>query len=233
MMIPKIIHQTWKTSTIPENLYKRDWVESWRRHHTEWEFRLSTDYDNRRLISEHYPWFLKTYDGYDQNIKRVDAWRYFALHKYGGLYVDLDFECFKPIDPLLAGRDLVLSYRNQQGGIANAIMASAPGHPFWEIVWALLEENRDLDVLRATGPLLMTQAYRSCERSDITVLQSKYFWQYSYKDYKQAIEPVFSDEAYGTHRYVTVWKTKKKRKHPIRVRLARLVSRTWNRAGDR
>ena len=37
------------------------------------------------------------YDNYDVNIKRVDAVRYFYLYHFGGLYVDLDFECIKNI----------------------------------------------------------------------------------------------------------------------------------------
>jgi hypothetical protein len=30
----------------------------------DWEFKIYTDADNRALIADHYPWFLKTYDGY-------------------------------------------------------------------------------------------------------------------------------------------------------------------------
>ena len=50
--------------------------------HPSWEYKLWTDEDNRNLIKDHYPWFLKTYDEYDVNIKRVDAVRYFYLYHY-------------------------------------------------------------------------------------------------------------------------------------------------------
>ena len=40
-----------------------------------WEYKLWTDKDNRRLIKNHYAWFLDTYDSYRENIQRVDAAR--------------------------------------------------------------------------------------------------------------------------------------------------------------
>src|SRR5277367_699670 len=100
MAIPKIIHQTWCDEDLPTVL--RPYVESWRQHHPQWEWRLWTDNDNRRFIRRHYPAFLKQYDRYPWPIQRVDAVRYFLLDHYGGLYVDLDFECLWPLDPLLA-----------------------------------------------------------------------------------------------------------------------------------
>jgi mannosyltransferase OCH1-like enzyme len=37
-----------------------------------------------------YPWFLETFDGYPYPIQRADAIRYFVLHHFGGIYIDLD-----------------------------------------------------------------------------------------------------------------------------------------------
>ena len=64
---------------------------------------------NRAFIVEHYPWFIETFDGYDMHIKRVDAVRYFWLYHFGGVYLDMDMICMKPLDPLLKqGRRTVL-----------------------------------------------------------------------------------------------------------------------------
>jgi mannosyltransferase OCH1-like enzyme len=64
------------------------------------------------------------------------------MHKYGGLYVDLDFECLRPLDDLLT-QDIV-SVGRERGGLGwykrrldyacNALLASPPGHPFWEFL---------------------------------------------------------------------------------------------------
>jgi mannosyltransferase OCH1-like enzyme len=40
-----------------------------------------------------YPWFLETFDGYPYPIQRADAIRYFVLHHFGGIYIDLDDVC--------------------------------------------------------------------------------------------------------------------------------------------
>ena len=42
------------------------------------------------LIVARYPWFLETYDGYPYPIQRADSIRYFVLHHFGGIYIDLD-----------------------------------------------------------------------------------------------------------------------------------------------
>lgn len=58
--------------------------------HKDFEYKLWTDESSLAFIKEHYPWFLPTYLGYQFNIQRADAIRYFVLHKYGGVYLDLD-----------------------------------------------------------------------------------------------------------------------------------------------
>ena len=57
------------------------------------------------------------------------------LHRYGGLYLDLDMESLKPIDELLAGHSIVLaaigSDAAHEQSINNCFMASVPGENFW------------------------------------------------------------------------------------------------------
>lgn len=73
------------------------------------EYMLWTDATARQFIAEKYPAFLPTFDGYEYNIQRADAIRYFVLHHFGGVYMDLDMGCRRRIDPLLKGDwDVVL-----------------------------------------------------------------------------------------------------------------------------
>ena len=51
---------------------------------------LWTDKKAREFIADEYPWFLETFDGYPYPIQRADAIRYFVLHHFGGIYIDLD-----------------------------------------------------------------------------------------------------------------------------------------------
>jgi hypothetical protein len=52
-----------------------------------------------------------------------------VLHYFGGLYVDLDYECLKSLEPLLAGHEFVTSYSDDTSGeLNNALIAAVPGH---------------------------------------------------------------------------------------------------------
>src|SRR4051812_26017051 len=65
------------------------------------EYMLWTDASSREFIAKHYSWFLDTFDAYKYSIQRADAIRYFVLHRFGGIYLDLDIGCLRPLDPLL------------------------------------------------------------------------------------------------------------------------------------
>lgn len=88
-LIPSIIHQTWKNTTIPEHW--KEAVNSWKNLTTfNFTYYLWTDEKNREFLKENFPWFLKTYDSYPYHIQRVDSIRLFLLYKYGGIYADMD-----------------------------------------------------------------------------------------------------------------------------------------------
>ena len=95
-MLPKIVHQTWRTRNIPQEW--RAWHQTWKVCFPSPEFQhiIWTDKDARRLIETKYTWFLDIYDGYPHQIQRADAVRYFILFEYGGIYADLDYECLRP-----------------------------------------------------------------------------------------------------------------------------------------
>jgi len=184
--IPKIIHQTWKDKHVPPNCIPLQ--RTWLTHHPDWEYRLWTDIDNRAFISQHYAWFLPIYDSYPENIMRADAIRYFLLYHYGGLYVDLDFECLRPLDSLLIGKQVVIALEPsehlekelvQQCSfkylLCNALMASQPKHPFWEWIFQNLLTYQNADgPLNVTGPFMLTRAYDSfSQRETVTIESSK------------------------------------------------------------
>jgi len=165
MKIPKIIHQTWKTRDIPYDVYQKAWIDSWKKYHADWEYKFWTDEDNKAFIKRHYPWFLKIYDRYQKSICRADAVRYFILHHYGGVYVDLDFECLKNIQPLLDNYGLVFGRMGNDHAfshsIPNAFMASSKGNLFWLVMMRELVSRRNEQYVEsATGSLLLYKAVR-------------------------------------------------------------------------
>ena len=71
-----------------------------------------------------------------------DALRPFLLHAFGGLYLDVDVECFEAVDESLDGFDVVLQL--EDGGnksLNNAVMAGMPGHPLWAKMQVLMHER--------------------------------------------------------------------------------------------
>lgn len=166
MLKNKIIHQTWKTRKLPEEY--ADYSESVKRNNPNYDFRLWTDNDNRELIAQQYPWFLPTYDSYTHNIERVDAVRYFILYTFGGVYIDLDMECLKPIDSLFKTGEIFFSLEAgpliTNAVLSNAFMAANQGNSFFYKVITQLEsiKSQDItfnDVFNNTGPDMLSRQY--------------------------------------------------------------------------
>lgn len=183
MAIPRILHQTWKTYEVPEEWW--DCVNSWKRHHPDWEYRLWTDDAGEDFVARHYPDFLATFQNYPYGIQRADAIRYLVLHHHGGVYADLDYECLRPLDPLLRDHTAVIglepdahaAFSKVDHMLCNALMASEPGHPFMAAVIRHLQEAihgtvADFDILATTGPLMLNQVHASYAGNDLTLLPS-------------------------------------------------------------
>ena len=157
--IPKLFHQSWKTSKLPDKF--ETWSQSCRTMNPDWEYVLWTDDDNADMVEKYAPWFRRTYNGLPAPIERVDASRNLYMHIFGGVYADLDTECLRPYDSLFASHN-VSAVSHQQtttsptsaaelnpqrkaflgrmhedkefhSGLPNAWMASTPAHPFWTL----------------------------------------------------------------------------------------------------
>jgi mannosyltransferase OCH1-like enzyme len=75
-------------------------------------------------------------------VQTGDALRPFLLHAYGGLYMDVDVECFDATDKMVDGFDLVLQLEDSGNkSLNNAVMAGAPGLEIWTIMHELLQER--------------------------------------------------------------------------------------------
>jgi hypothetical protein len=183
-MIPKVVHQTWKTRAIPPRWARL--TRSWKRHHPDWEHRLWTDADNRRLVASEYPAFLPVYDSYPLAIQRADVARYCLLHRFGGIYVDMDVECLRPFDALLSphaavlAREPPLSGQTEHGRplISNAFMAARPGHAFFEAVLRHLQARAhpkilDWDVVATTGARMLARVLGHLGDLDVHVLHRR------------------------------------------------------------
>ncbi|RUT35012.1 hypothetical protein EMQ25_03400 [Arsenicitalea aurantiaca] len=164
MTIPKTIHFTAKSKKL-SRFAQRTW-NAWAKSHPDWEMKLWDDADIRGLVAEHYPQHLAVFDGYPKGIFRADAFRFFVLHKFGGVYADLDVMPLQRIDALCAQSDCFVGaepelhvlendarYRGMPFLLCNAFMGSRPGHAFWELCMRGMKRcSVTEDVVDATGP---------------------------------------------------------------------------------
>ena len=128
-VVPKIIHQTFKTRKVPQR-----WLEPFNScqalHPVDqgWTHMFWTDASSRHFIDDHYPWFTPTYSAYPYNIQRVDAIRYFALYHFGGIYLDLDMGCRKSLDSLR--NNSLIFPKTSPIGFSNDVFLASKNHPF-------------------------------------------------------------------------------------------------------
>ena len=70
--------------------------------------------------------------------------RALILHRYGGIYTDLDSEALRPMEQLLQGKEVVLGRMGydlqSQQSIPNAFMASLPDQHFWLYFLKVIEQ---------------------------------------------------------------------------------------------
>lgn len=187
-MIPKIIHQTWKTSALPAAF--QHWQKSWLEMHPDFEYRLWTNVDIEDFISQQDTAVQDLFYGYQENICRIDLVRYLILQKFGGLFVDIDFECLHPHHQLFKENKIMLGVEPESHNetikarnagftkiICNAWMASEPGHPFWDhLLKHLFEVRMKKDVLNLTGPFALTRAAASYGAKKLAIIPSKYLY---------------------------------------------------------
>jgi mannosyltransferase OCH1-like enzyme len=96
---------------------------------------------------------------------RADILRYELLRLYGGVYVDVDFEFFRPLDEIMLEGCLHLGFERGKVG-SNALIASPAGFGFWEFMLRRIRAvvtrpaMNAREVLWWTGPHALTEALR-------------------------------------------------------------------------
>lgn len=127
-MIPKIIHQIWiGDAQIPAQYLQ--YIDSWKKHHPDWEYRLWTDENMIQLQNQSF------YDATSNVRQKADIARYELLYQFGGVYVDVDMECFKNIEPLLDKVEFFVGTEDNYY-FSNELMGCIPEH---ELMCELIE----------------------------------------------------------------------------------------------
>ncbi|MDX2188012.1 MAG: glycosyltransferase [Opitutaceae bacterium] len=209
-MIPRVIHQMAKNARSAERWAAfSDRVRSF---HPKWEYRLWTEADCRKLVSEKEHQLLAAFDLLPQSVMRADVARMVILREFGGLYLDLDYEMLRPFD-LLRHRLVLPKARSLRMGdradlLGTSIMASEAAHPFWDLALKRFKERPPISLAttrhRATGKQFLTRVYEeeiaaTSLRSTVATPERPLFHPptpHSDADYRSIVE---ERVAYGIH----------------------------------
>jgi len=172
-MIPKIIHQTWKTQEIPEQWQAS--VKSFKKIHPGYKYILWTHETMDEFVKMEYPTFYNTYTGYKYDIQRCDAFRYMVLYKYGGIYIDLDIVSKKKLDDLLQYDIVLAKSSNLSFYYTNSFFMCSPENSFIKFCIEQLPEYKQSfvylgkhnHIMNSTGPWFLTKIMKKYNEKNI------------------------------------------------------------------
>lgn len=186
-MIPQVIHRIWIGG--PEPAWLARYADTWRDLHPDWDYHYWTDetvealfpldnqalYDRAERIVPRHVWQF-----------RSDLLRYEILWRWGGMYVDADFECLHPLDDLIDGLDGWAVWSSQDRWIANGLLGVTPSHPFIgrlidRLPARVRQQGRNSRPARISGPQYLTKLWRAHGRP-LTILPERLFFPYSWRD---------------------------------------------------
>ena len=151
-----------------EKLRWRKPIASVNRFHPGWQRIEWTDQRADAYVAQQWPQLLPIFRDFPRGIMRADVIRYVAMHDFGGVYCDLDFEFLRAYN--YSDAQVVLSlefdrdYGDARNSIAGHFFASVPRHPFWRDILDEVLTNPptitpERGVVAATGPGLLTRTY--------------------------------------------------------------------------
>ncbi|KAL6771150.1 hypothetical protein ACKKBF_B34135 [Auxenochlorella protothecoides x Auxenochlorella symbiontica] len=176
-LIPRILHQTYKSADVPQSA--RRLMLSWRTLHPGWDIRFYDDQDCLDFVRREFPEYLAAYRSLERDVQRSDFFRYMVVLRLGGVYADIDTEARQPLDGLLASSDtLVVGWESdfpdaqatvdawyvRPRQVLQWVFAAAPGHPALRAACDRIAAgvatrhslSPAIDTLERTGPGLFT-----------------------------------------------------------------------------
>jgi len=134
-MIPKIIHHI---APMNKDMWHPLWEKcrnSFVNNFFDYDFMLWNDCDDiNRLVYDNYNEFWNLYNSFPHQIMKIDFSRLCMIHKYGGIYADMDYYCYKNFDEFLTN-DVVLiestsdTYTSDE--FENCLMAGTKNNDFF------------------------------------------------------------------------------------------------------
>ena len=226
MAIPKIIHQVWEGRTepcMPTRL--QILARTWREQNPDWEYHLWNGEEMDELVEKHFPEYLSMYRSFPYNVQRWDTIRYMILYVYGGVYTDLDTECFKPINPLVEEITMGIGeeppVKENFTCMGNAFMVSEKACSCWLTILEDIQLNTSekessmMTIMDSTGPFMVDRLFERLRNENkaccISYRLAAPVTKYDMRDYIfQGKRDLFQHkikDAYCAHYFFGSWDT--------------------------
>ena len=194
--IPPTIHRVWLGEEPMPHEHER-FGQTFAAHHPDWEMRLWTDADLPALgIGAAERRRSRTHSELSNLV------RYEVLHRYGGVYVDTDVECLRPLRPLLRGIDSFAALE-VPGRIGNAILGSVVGHSVFARAARLARQTIGTGPhsREANGPHFLSLIVE--QEPNVAIFAATLFYPYLWDELERRHE-TFPD-AYAVHHWTLSW----------------------------
>ena len=167
--IPKIIQQIWiGPKKIPRKYL--NWGKTWIKNNPQWDYKLWSNKEINQMMMIN----KSLYNSIINIGFKSDLASYEILYKYGGIYIDTDFECIKEIPDNLRNFDFV-SYLGfgYSPTILNGFLMAAPGcNVIEKIIYELnLPKNHKnpMAIINSSGPNKLTEIYFKYHNNNLIV----------------------------------------------------------------
>lgn len=208
--IPKRIHQIWLGKKVLPPKYKK-WMNTWKIINKDWDYKLWNENNIKELG-------ILDFDIYSNDKNpgyRSDILRYILLERFGGIYIDTDFECIRPIpEALLSFKFISCTIFNNKPIIANGMIMSTPRYILLNKILTSIKRYQylnDIDsIMKNTGPDKLTKEYFIISKEiakETLILPSNYFYPFPNFMLNKRINKYdeIENESIGIHHWEMSW----------------------------
>ncbi len=135
--VPKIIHQIWFYGDEMPNQFTKNLLIL-KNYNTDFDYLLWDENKIKELCIK-----LKLeniYDNLENDKEKFEFAKIIIMYQYGGLYIDLNFECLKNFEPLLGGNTFKIG-KDNTGKINNCVWLSTKNHIVLKNCIAIIKNN--------------------------------------------------------------------------------------------
>jgi hypothetical protein len=133
LLIPKVVHATWKTKDVihDDSLFFKNCLGNIAALSPSWDIQISDDNDVEEYLRNNLD--KSDYNLFSNKhiIEKIDVWRLIKVYNEGGLYVDIDKLCNKPLDDILNEKTRLVLPTCADYDFSHDFMMSAPGNPIF------------------------------------------------------------------------------------------------------